>query len=149
MAKISQFVLWAQWALLPLSSGTQSERRWGTAAQSGLCFGVSSGCPVTMGHRDVCYAKVVRASSFLLPLHQTWGRKSINDAFIHLFKVVIQLTSKSTFSPSGILGADGLVIRKVNIEMPGVSDKNQKTNEALTWTLAFLLFSASTKRHKE
>lgn len=53
MAKISQFVLWARWALLPPSSGTQSEHRSGTAAQSGLCFGVSSGCPVTMRHRAV------------------------------------------------------------------------------------------------
>lgn len=55
IAKNSQFFLWVQWAPLPPSSCTQSEHQWGTATQSGLCFGVSSGCPVTIRHRDIFF----------------------------------------------------------------------------------------------
>lgn len=51
-AKISQFFLWVQWAPLLPSSCTQSGHRSGTAARSGLCFGVSSGCPVTVRHTE-------------------------------------------------------------------------------------------------
>ena len=44
--EVLQFFLWERWAPPPPSSCTQSERRSATAAHKGLCFDVSSGCPV-------------------------------------------------------------------------------------------------------
>lgn len=69
----------------PPSSCTRSEHRWGPAARSDPCSDVSSGCPAGGGTAAL-----------------SW----LSSCCVWLNLRV--LTSKSTFSPSGIFGALGL-----------------------------------------
>ncbi len=78
----------------PPSSFARSDHRWGTAAQEYPCCDVSSECPALRHARNnlvVTLTNTYMAICILKTPKDTWT-----------------LTSKSTFSPSGILGADGL-----------------------------------------
>lgn len=88
------FSPWGWSVPAPPSSFARSDHRWGTAAQEYPCCDVFSECPALRHARN----------DVVIPLTNTYMAicilKSPKDAWT--------LTSKSTFSPSGILGADGL-----------------------------------------
>lgn len=91
LAKNLQSSPWGRSAPPPPSSCAQSEHRSGPAAPSDPCSDVSSGCP----------AGRINGSNI-----QLCKETPVNEQ--NLFYTGGLLTSKSTFSPSGIFGAVGL-----------------------------------------